>query len=62
MSLIIYTADLDFFLEANHNKLLIFVPFIMLKKGKTDYNIGSCRFCLISPFYVFLKANREKNT
>lgn len=29
---IIYTADLDFVLEANHNKLLFFVPFIMLKK------------------------------
>lgn len=31
---IIYTADLDFFLEANHNKLLFFVPFNMLKKKK----------------------------
>lgn len=63
MSLIIYTAALDFFLEANHNKLLFFVPFIMLKKKrKTDYSIGCCRFCLISPFYVFLKTNRKKNT
>lgn len=60
---IIYTADLDCFLEENHKKLWFFCTFYHVKiKRKTDYNIGNCRFCLISPFNVFLKTYREKNT